>query len=97
MDHDEALEQKIDDFHTLGYVWIGPELHHCIGLDDVHEAVVHHPQYNEWHAALQSAQSFEQCQEYHRVFPEMFERVKADVIREQAKLSIKWEGENRVD
>lgn len=97
MDHDEALEQKIEDFHTLGYVWIGPELHHCIGLDDVHEAAASDHRILDWDHAIRTAVTFEQCQEYHRVFPELFERVKNELISVFCEKSIEWEGENRVD
>lgn len=88
---DDALNEKIEEFHRAGGLWIGPEITDFLGLDDAEERVCCGDDYGAWYKRKKACRTAAEIQAVQKEYTDLKSQWLAEAICQIAKEAIAWE------
>ncbi len=87
-DEDIALQSKIDAFNQHGGLWVGPEVHDYLGLDEAQEAVYAGEDYSQWFQRKKLCRTGREVEAIQAEYSELFRKWLTEAIKDIARRSI---------
>ncbi len=87
----EALQAKILEFHAVGSLETGPDIHDILGTDDAQEIVFASGEYGDWFNRKKACKTAAEMRAVQAEYNELFSQWFAEAVEDIARKALVWE------
>ena len=87
----DDLQGKIEEFHAKKCLWVGPEIHDCLGYDDALDLVATSTAYEVWFQRKKECRTAAEIEAIQAEQTEQFSQWLAVAIEDIARRALVWD------